>query len=244
MNKKPNRKTIMVVILVFLLSVSICAVYSYHQFVRMEEKSIERKTQNYKALKPIALRNATVFFGDSITELCPLEDIYGEYMETSHVPIVNRGISSEQTGMMLARIEDSVINLQPRNLIMLMGINDLFAGVKPEIIVQNMSDMIELVKDKSPHTNIILQSIYPINKEVRTSLVDRLHGFNTQNEDIIAMNKRLKILANQQGITYVNIFETLVDAKGNMKREYAYDGLHPNTQGYIATRDKIIALLI
>ena len=52
---------------------------------------IARKTEHYSQLAEYAPENATVFFGDSITELCSVEDIYAEYSKSSGSPVINRG---------------------------------------------------------------------------------------------------------------------------------------------------------
>lgn len=35
----------------------------------------------------------------------------------------------------------------------------------------------------------------------------------------------------------------LSDENGNLRKDYTYDGLHPNVQGYLAVRDEIIKTL-
>ena len=61
------------------------------------------KTNNYTSLTDIAPHEATVFFGDSITELCSTEEIYADYIKESGIPIINRGISAETTTTMVER---------------------------------------------------------------------------------------------------------------------------------------------
>lgn len=223
--------------------VSGCIAYAYHQYTIIEENTILRKTLNYEKLSSTASVGSTIFFGDSISEQCPLEDIYRDYMKIHQVQVINRGISSEQSDTMLERIETTVLALEPKNVVMLMGINDMLAGVKQDTVVQNIKDMISITKQKSPQTNIILQSIYPINKEVRTSLIDMWHVRKVNNEDIVEINKKLKKLASDEDIAYVDVHPVLVDSNGDFKKEYAYDGLHPNAQGYLAIRDLITSKL-
>ena len=72
---------------------------------------------------------------------------------------------------MLKRVEDSVIVMQPRNLVMLMGVNDLSQGVPQDQILYNIRSIIKLVQEKSPETNIVLQAVYPTGAE-RDSLYE------------------------------------------------------------------------
>ena len=72
---------------------------------------------------------------------------------------------------MLARLEKEIIPLHAKHLIMLMGINDIFDGIKPEEIAHHIEEMIVMMKEKSPETRLILQAIYPINEQDRDSFM-------------------------------------------------------------------------
>lgn len=215
-------------------------VYLCQRRDNMDVKQIQEKTKNYKELRYVTVQNATIFFGDSITERCPLEDLYGEFASQMQTSVINRGISSEKTDTMLQRLEDSVLVSKPRNLVMLMGVNDFLEGVEKDVIVSNIKQMIETTKQKSPSTNILLQSIYPFNKDMRNSLFKRIQVIGKDNEDIKAINTDLKQLARDEDIIFVDVYDLLINEEGNLKEDYAYDGLHPNTQGYLSIRDEII----
>lgn len=203
---------------------------------------IERKTAYYAELAEYAPQNATVFFGDSITEICPLNDIYSDYVEQTGSPVVNRGISSETTASMLSRVDESVIALQPRNLVMLMGINDLNQGVAKEEIAGNIRSIIERVKEQSPQTNIVLQAVYPTDIE-RESFYEPLHIF-ADSSAVNALNELLVQVAEEQGVRYVDVTPILADADGFMRDDYTYDGVHPSASGFLAIRDSIIQALV
>ena len=203
---------------------------------------IERKTGYYAQLAEYAPKKATVFFGDSITEICPIEDLYGDYAEQSGSPVINRGISSETAASMLARVNESVIALQPRNLVMLMGINDLNQGIAPAEAAGNIRAIIQRVKEESPQTNIVLQSVYPTDIK-RESFYEPLHIF-ADNDQVLALNGLLAELAAEENIRYVDLTSVLADESGYLRDDYTYDGVHPSTSGYLAVRDLIIAELV
>lgn len=228
-----------------IISIALIAVIVtvYKEVSVMGNSQMQQKAENYEVLSKAAPKNATVFFGDSITELCSVEDIYSEYTQSTGVPVCNRGISSECTGGMLERIEESVIAIQPRNLVMLMGVNDLNQGVAKEQIINNVRQMITLVKKKSPQTNIILQAVYPTDQE-RKSLYERFQLNGRDNATIKVLNKMYLDLAIDEGITFVDVTDILADDSGNLRKEFTFDGLHPNAKGYIAVRDKIISALV
>ena len=198
------------------------------------------KTENFTSLVSIAPQEATVFFGDSITELCPLEEIYAEYSKQSGVPVINRGISAETTTTMLERFEANVLGLKPRNLVLLMGVNDISEGISLEQSIQNIQEMIQMTKSQSPQTHIVLQAVYPINITGRKEFYEKFQIGDRDNERIYQFNQELEKLAAAEKVTFLNVNEQLMDEQGELKYEYSFDGLHPNIDGYMAIRDFII----
>lgn len=217
--------------------------FVFNQVGKMGENEILHKTQNYEQLSQDSLKETTVFFGDSITELCPVEDLYAAYTRKTGVPIINRGISAETTDSMLKRIEKTVLVMKPKNLVMLMGINDIAAKVDNQQIVNNIKQMITLTKQQSPKTHIILQAVYPINKTDRESLFDKFQLRDRDNQTIDELNEMLESLAKEEKITFLNVNSYLMDKNKELKKEYTFDGLHPNMQGYLAIRDAILIVL-
>lgn len=217
--------------------------FVFNQVGKMGENEILHKTQNYEQLSQDSLKETTVFFGDSITELCPVEDLYAAYTRKTGVPIINRGISAETTDSMLKRIEKTVFVMKPKNLVMLMGINDIAAKVDNQQIVNNIKQMITLTKQQSPKTHIILQAVYPINKTDRESLFDKFQLRDRDNQTIDELNEMLESLAKEEKITFLNVNSYLMDKNKELKKEYTFDGLHPNMQGYLAIRDAILNVL-
>ncbi|WP_270640307.1 GDSL-type esterase/lipase family protein [Longibaculum muris] len=217
--------------------------FVFNQVGKMGENEILHKTQNYEQLSQDSLKETTVFFGDSITELCPVEDLYAAYTRKTGVPIINRGISAETTDSMLKRIEKTVLVMKPKNLVMLMGINDIAAKVDNQQIVNNIKQMITLTKQQSPKTHIILQAVYPINKTDRESLFDKFQLRDRDNHTIDELNEMLESLAKEEKITFLNVNSYLMDKNKELKKEYTFDGLHPNMQGYLAIRDAILNVL-
>lgn len=228
------------IIMILLLAIII---FVYQQIAVMGNTERVRKADHYAQLAEITPKNATVFFGDSITELCVSEDIYAEYTANTGVPVINRGISAECTDEMLKRIETNIVPLSPRNLVMLMGTNDLSYGRDEEEILSNIRQMLKIMKEKCPKTNIVLQGIYPTDPE-RDSLYQRFQLRGRENARICEFNKKLAELATEEGAVFLDVTPLLADENGNLKKEYTYDGLHPNVQGYMAVRDEIIKALI
>lgn len=228
-------------ILVILLVTFIIVVVNYVS--KMGPNEINRKAEYYSQLADYAPKNATVFFGDSITELCRTNDIYGEYSEKSGIQVLNRGISAETTDSMLARLDSSIIAIKPRNLVMLMGVNDLNKGTSQEQINDNIRSIIKRVKEKSPETNIVLEAVYPTDTD-RKSAYERIQLKGRDSATIASLNKKLAEMAQKEDVRFLDVTDILADENGNLRKDYTFDGLHPNISGYLAVRDSIIAELI
>lgn len=83
-----------------------------------------------------------VFLGNSITDGCE----WAELFQNRHVK--NRGISGDRTAWLLDRL-DSVIAAHPKKLFLMIGTNDLAAGISPEEIVRNVARLIDPVSRRS-----------------------------------------------------------------------------------------------
>lgn len=214
----------------------------YTEVTKGNEAAMLHKSQNYQAVGETAPENCTIFFGDSITELCPVSDIYGEYTLKTGLPVCNRGISAECTPSMLERFDSCILTAKPKNLVMLMGINDLQQDISEEETLSNIREMIRRTKKDSPDTNIILQALYPV-CENRTSLYEKFMIGKRTNAMIQEFNEKLSLLAKEENVTYVDLTNVLADENGNLKEEYTVDGLHPSTKGYQTAAEQILPLL-
>jgi lysophospholipase L1-like esterase len=184
-----------------------------------------------------------VFMGDSITD--------GWRLETSFPgkPYVNRGISGQTTAQMLVRMYPDVIDLKPAAMVVLAGTNDIARNNGPqtiEMIEENLMAMAELAKLHG--IRVILCALTPIsdNPEPNPALAGRGLGpggrggavpRRKQSEqrppaDILKLNTWLKDYAAKIDAPYVDYYAAVVDAQGEFRRGYTFDGLHPNTQGY------------
>jgi lysophospholipase L1-like esterase len=174
----------------------------------------------FKALP--AKKGTTVFWGDSITH-------WGDWAEfTGFKKVINRGISGDNTYGLLGRI-DEVIRHQPSRLFILIGTNDINKKIPYQYIVNNYRRIIDQVKTLSPRTRIFVQSVFPINNQ----LIGRQYYSGT-NEEIMRLNSALKQLSSEAGVAYLDIYDALLDASGQLDTKYTYDGLHLSGMGYQA----------
>jgi lysophospholipase L1-like esterase len=188
------------------------------------------------ALKPPATgENRVVFFGDSITDLWPLDEYF------PGKPYINRGIGGQTTPQMLVRFRQDVIELRPRVVIILAGTNDIAGNTGPmrlEDIEANFASLAELARAHG--IKVLYSSILPV------------HNYTPRAQDLFAQRSPQRILelnrwlknycasapaphsfgVDSASCLYLDYFTPLVDDQGLLKKDLADDGLHPNAAGY------------
>lgn len=247
--KKKSSKALTIVIsalvpvIVIAVALGIVGSWALDQIDAQGQATQDIKAENFALENKTAQKGQTVFVGDSITEYYQLVDAYGDYMQQTGILVYNRGISAECTDHLLARFDDTVLNIEPRNMVLLIGVNDLGQGVPEDTIYNNIKTMIEKTQAQCPQTNIILQALYPID-ENRPEFYDRfMVGSVRTNALIQSLNARLKALAGEKGIQYLDLTDQLADENGVFRAEYTMDGLHPNAAGYAVITEAIKPLL-
>jgi len=168
----------------------------------------------------------TVFMGDSITQLWELD----AYFQPADGVILNRGISGDLASIMAKRFEADVLQLRPRNVVILAGTNDvsrlLQQGCGDDEIVsdvtQSIAQMVKAARKAGIHT--LICSILPTNAD------HRMH--KGKKRIIPRINANLKRLAEEQDAVYVDCASAMTNANGDLRKDLADDGLHPHWKGY------------
>jgi len=196
------------------------------------------KRDNYTLLnKKYAISNQTVLLGDSITDFFNWYELFYDWSKKSGQAVYNRGISGDTTDRLFERLEDNVLNINPKNLVLLIGTNDIGRGLPLEFSLNNMDSILKLVREKCPETNIILQAVYPINSNMRDKYEKR------SNSKIDAMNKEFVKLSKKYGCHWLDLTNELSDKDGNLNESLSVDGLHINVKAYEIITNRIIPLL-
>ncbi len=163
-------------------------------------------------------QNAVVFLGDSITQG------WGDNMGNSFpsMKVANRGISGDTTRGVLIRLEEDVLSLKPRAIVLLIGTNDLEEQADPETIAANLKLLLGEFKKHNPKMPVILTQVFP-SSETKKRPADKIKKIN---ELYIAAIK-----GNPQ-VTLVEAWPLFANAEGDAKKEEFPDLLHPNKEGY------------
>lgn len=167
-----------------------------------------------------------VFLGDSITDWYDLD----KYFEG--LPVVNSGVSGYSTNNILNNMNKMVYQYNPSKVFILIGINDLELKVDDDVVVNNIRKIIQGIKKNRRYAKIYVESIYPINNSDDDKIEGSIINGNRKNSDIIDINNKLVKLAEEEGVTYIDLHKELVDDNGLLKIEYTVDGLHLSSEGY------------
>lgn len=209
-----------------------------YDLITQYSKEMTTKRENYSLLNnEFALSNQTVLLGDSITDFFNYYELFYDFAKSSGQAVYNRGISGDTTNRLLERLNENVLCIKPKNLVLLIGTNDIGRGFPLEMTLENLDAIINATKEACPDINFVLQAVYPINRPMRDAFEKR------SNEKILAMNKELIKLSEKYGCVWLDLTDKLSDETGNLKNEFTYDGLHLNAKAYKIVAKNIIPLL-
>ncbi|MEZ8485344.1 SGNH/GDSL hydrolase family protein [Vibrio splendidus] len=152
-----------------------------------------------------------VMFGDSITEWAPWTDIFRD------ISMVNRGLAGDTTTGMLRRI-DTTLNVKPKLVCFMAGINDLAQGYDVDHIYQNYIDMLKVWQEND--IRILVQSTLYVGS--------KLQGLNPSVE---LLNSKISEYCSQQGIAFLDV-NSVLSPNQLLSNEYSCDDLHLNAKAY------------
>ena len=120
-------------------------------------------------------------------------------------------------------LQKAVKKLQPGWLFVLLGLND-YAGEDVDKHIGYARRLIMLVREVSPDTRIVFQSLTPV-----TRAFCRKKDYRTLWQDY---NTSLAKMCEEENVIYLDIGQDMTDEEGYLKEEFAQDGLcHLNDEG-------------
>ncbi len=166
-----------------------------------------------------------IFLGDSITD----EGEWVELLENKH--ILNRGISGDTTRRILNRL-DAIIQTKPKQIFLMVGIND-FVNEKKSIeeVLSKYKIILEEFQNKIPQTQVFIQSVLPVNNNLTYFLQD--------NQKVIKFNFKLQELAKEFNYQYIDVFSHLADSENQLDVKYTTDGVHLNGKAYLIWKEAV-----
>lgn len=179
-------------------------------------------SENEKLPAPAAREKRVVFMGNSITE--GWKNLDSAFF--ANRPYYDRGISGQTTPQMLVRFREDVIDLKPKAVIILAGINDIAGNTGPtplEVIFKNIVSMAELARANK--IKVVLCSVLP-------AYDFPWHPGLQPAEKVMRLNAMLKEYADKNRIVYADYFSPMEDERHGLKKELTHDGVHPTLEGY------------
>ncbi len=162
-----------------------------------------------------------IAFGDSLIEgvgATPGNDFVTRLSKEFNVPIINAGHRGDTTAMALKRIENSVLQNNPKVVLLLLGGNDFLHNVPKEETFANLQLMIDKIHAKGAVVVLL---------GVRGGLLKDIY------------RESFDDLAKKNHTAYVpNVLE---DILGN--KSLLYDEVHPNSKGYSLIAEKVAPVL-
>lgn len=186
----------------------------------------EERVKWFVTMNKVAKSGGSTFVGDSITNEYLLAEMLTGYN------VHNRGIGGDTTEGVLKRLKESVYDLNPSKLFLLIGTNDIaLTDSTDEQIVSNIS----LICDKSHTFNSELE----INLISITNICDKEYphvDLNTVNPRTNArinhINELLMVMAKAKNYNYLDFNQFLSDDTGSLRPEYTREGLHLSHKAY------------
>jgi len=179
--------------------------------------------ENQQLLKLPNNGNRIVFIGDSITEFWQQYDS-AFFTQNKYI---NRGISSQTTSQIQERFQNDVIDLEPKYVIILAGINDIAENNGPISIEEIMNNIVSMVeKALKNNIEVVLCSILPASDFYWNPKIKPI-------EKIKQLNVLIEAYCLIEKIKFVDYYTPMVDENFGLDKKFTDDGVHPNSNGYL-----------
>jgi lysophospholipase L1-like esterase len=217
---------------IFLVSSTVAQPPDLKTILEKNKKSYLDKINQFdeenKKLEPN--KKYVVLLGNSLTQGFNIEQYF------KGKPVLNRGISGDTIGTvqddyrgLLKRLDSSCFNCQPSHIFILIGVNDINDGRPIDELIQGYKELLEKIKQGCPDTKIFVQSALPARDK-----------YAKLNDKIIDYNNKLKKLAEEMKVEYIDLHSLMKDEKGELKAEFTGDGIHIKEPAYQIWKKEIL----
>lgn len=180
-----------------------------------------------------------VFIGDSITANWRNSEKGGHPEFFTSNNFLAMGYSGKTTASLKKLFKASVINENPRQVVILAGINDVAQNdgeyVPNEKIVENLAWMANEATKNG--IRVVLCSVTPSTRFWWSTSISHPEKI------IIELNKLIKALADEKGYAYADYHSALKDGSDGILSTYSNDAIHPNLAGYTVMEGIILPIL-
>lgn len=206
-------------IIILLIITILLTIMTNIKINRLENKL---KIEYHTNIIQKSTKKKIIFLGDSLISKYDLTKYY------NNKNIINKGISADTTLGVLNRLQTSVFDYDVKTVIILIGTNDIPKKID---VVENIELIINKIQEYDSSIEIIVQSLYPINR-TNNDKIDLEMVSTRTNDKIKNINKKLDKLCKDKKVMYLDLYSKLIDKEGNLKLEYTKEGLHLTEEGY------------
>jgi lysophospholipase L1-like esterase len=180
------------------------------------------KAANAKLATTTSSKPRVVFMGNSITDGW----INADSAFFGGKNYIDRGISGQTTPQMLLRFRPDVIDLKPKVVVILAGINDIAGNTGLMTLEETFGNIVSMAQLAKAHNiKVIVSSVLPAyDFPWRPGLEPA--------PKVIKLNAMLKDYATKNNIVYLDYFSAMKDERNGLPARLSGDEVHPNLAGY------------
>ena len=135
--------------------------------------------------------------------------------------VVNSGFGGSMASDVLAYLEELVLDYQPKKVFLYEGDNDIFEKKGPTKVLRQTRRIIRRIQKYNGPTPVVLIGAKP--SIVRWHLKKRYEK----------LNRKLNEFSSEEPlVSYMDVWDSMVDEKGIREEIFLEDGLHMNEKGY------------
>lgn len=186
------------------------------------EEAASAAVSSAPAAEPVSLSDL-LFIGDSRTEGLMLYGGIGKanfFYQTGLS--VSSALQKEFVKLQDGRdgtLEEGLSERSFKQIYLMFGVNEL-GWPDTGSFVNRYREVIALIRQKQPDAKIVIQSIIPVTE--KKSQGDEIYN----NGNIKKFNSAIQAMAEEDGLTYLDLTDALTDEKGNLPADASVDGVH------------------
>lgn len=151
----------------------------------------------------------------------------------SNHQLVNTGFGGSEASDLLLFLDDLVLAYNPKKVFIYEGDNDLWAGKRPNQVLETLKDIIQHVRTKNQMTKIVLISAKP-----SISRWKMRRKYRRLNRKMERLTKKDPLL------DYADVWHPMLENKKLKTDIFIEDGLHMNQKGYDIWQEAMKDLII